>query len=268
MQKYPVLIIIPHGGYAVPLELTEVTNISDLDLFIQSDTCANDIFAFEEHVTAKIDSTISRLCVDLDRNKKEISDTLPDGVIKNATMNGKPIFSKKCFPDNIAIKNILNRYYNPFHETIKKMLLTGDIKFVLECHTMMSVGPRFALDAGKPRPIVLLENNIEKNGEIVNSCDDITTISLLDILKKQFADEPHTITQPVILGKYPTSGYLINSYLTKNIPYLKISISKSLFLNDDYFSFEYLKVDEIRIQQIKEKLWKGLEKFFKKFFSS
>ena len=266
MKKYPVLIIIPHGGYSIPYELIEVTDITDFDLYIQGDTCANELFAFDKFVAAKLDSQISRLFVDMDRNKKKVGEKIPDGIIKTATLNGKSIFIKDTYPDNIAINNIIRRYYRPFHDAIEKLIKTGDIKFILECHTMMSVGPRFASDAGDPRPIVMLENNIEKDGDIINSCDDLATISLLDNIKKQFSDEKHTVTEPVVLAKYPSQGHLMNSFLNRDIPYIRLSLSKSLFLNDEYFSYEYLRVDEIRMKQLKEKLWRALDKFFKKLF--
>ncbi|TFH42908.1 MAG: hypothetical protein E4G96_02420, partial [Chrysiogenales bacterium] len=113
--RLPILVIIPHGGYTIPEELSGYEAVGTFDLFIQSDSCANEIFSFGDRVTGTVDTGISRLFVDLDRPYTALRPG-QDGVIKRTALDGKSVFIEDQFPDEIAIANILQRYYLPFHE--------------------------------------------------------------------------------------------------------------------------------------------------------
>lgn len=265
-EKLPILIIVPHGGNKVPSELLGHEAVNEFDLFIQSDTCANELFAFDKNILAKIDTNISSLFIDLDRPFNAIPPGNHDGVMKLTTFNEKKIFREKTLPDDLAISNMVKRYYLPFHETIEKIIKTGDVRLILECHTFMAVAPRTARDAGAPRPVILLENQATYNNETVNTCDDPLTLNLLDTLRKAFSNENESIIEKCLLSKYPSKGHILNTYGPGNIPMIRLSLSKALFLNDDYFSYDYLRVDEIRIMQLKEKLWSAIERFYRKNF--
>jgi len=47
---------------------------------------------------------------------------------------------------------------------------------------------------------------------------------------------------------------------------VKLSFSKSLFLNEKYFSYEFMRVDELRIKDLREKIWDAVEYTFKSNF--
>jgi len=265
-RRLPILITIPHGGITVPEELTVNKIVSKFDIFFESDTCANELFNFKNHVIAKIDTEISRLFIDLDRNMLHVFPISQDGVIKNETLHGKPIYKKTVYPDKIAIPNILNRYYQPFHRGIKKYISKGEIKLIIDCHTMMPVGPSNSPDAGMPRPLILVENIIEKDGEKKFSCPPELAKSFMENLKKSFTKEEATVAGKFYLNKPLSKGYLINKYGQSEIPMLRLSISRSLFLNDKYLNHDNLKVDEVRINELKKKIWFGINKFFLKYF--
>ena len=154
-KKLPILIIVPHGGYGIPEELSAVTGINERDAFLEADTCANELFAFNDRVPACLTAETSRLFIDLDRSHLDVSPRNEDGLIKRETPSGKEVFPAGAFPDHIAIANLVRRYHAPFHDTIKKILAAGGIKLILECHTMMPVGPRNSADPGMPRPCLL-----------------------------------------------------------------------------------------------------------------
>ena len=103
----------------------------------------------------KIDTGISHMFVDLDMPSSMVPPKSSHGIMKTESISGKKIFREDIFPDQVALSNILKRYYSPFHNTIKKIIATGEIKFIIECHTMMPVGPRNSFDAGKPRQTLL-----------------------------------------------------------------------------------------------------------------
>ncbi|MCU0821807.1 MAG: N-formylglutamate amidohydrolase [Spirochaetes bacterium] len=262
----PILIIIPHGGLNVPDELSGYEQIDKFGIFIESDVCANELFSLEGGNAVKIDTDISRLFVDLDRSLKSITVKSDDGIIKKETVSGRKIFKDKIFPDEIAVSNILRRYYKPFHDTIEKIIKTGGIKFIVECHTMTPVGPRKAPDAGKPRPLINIETIAKTERGSVRTCPDELAEELASIFNKIFNDEESSVAGRTVLNNPRKSSHILNKYGPSGIPMIRLSISRSLFLNDKYFSYDYLKVDDLRINELKAKISTGIEKFISRNF--
>ena len=264
-KKLPIIIIVPHGGDKVPEELSGFEDVDKFDLFFESDTCANELFDFENHVIANINSNISRLFVDLDRPLYQMPQKSLDGVIKKVSLTGKKIYKEKIFPDEIAISNILKRYYIPFHKKIETLISSNDIKFIIECHTVMAVGPKNSSDYGKPRPLIIIENRKNDDKQSILTCPDEHAKSLLESLKKTFSDEDTTVAGRFSFNRPSFNGYILKKYGCSEIPMLRMSISKSLFLNDNYFSYEYLKVDDLRIEELRKKIWSSISHFVNKY---
>jgi N-formylglutamate deformylase len=258
-------VIIPHGGVQVPDELTEYETLNEFDLFIQSDACANDLFDFGETVSKTIKTNIARLFIDVDRPYTELAGA-GNGVIKKTTLEGRPIYHDGVFPDEIAIANMLKRYYFPFHDEIKKTIAAGGIEFILECHTLMAVGPKLSEDPGKPRPLALLEHMIRRDGSVACTIGEDHVYSLLEYLEKFLDKEEGTVARKYKVKEGPSGGYILRTYGKNGIPAIRLSLSRSLFLNDTYFNPDYLRVDELRIKHLKKMLGEALEKFFLKNF--
>ena len=261
--KLPILILIPHGGYKIPDELAGFEAVSEFDIFFQSDTCANDLFAFEENAV-KVDSLISRLFVDIDRPETSLGDE--DGVIKKSDLYGKSIYRDDVFPDEIAVVNILKRYYLPFYRAAEKTIKNEKIRLILDCHTHMPVGPKKARDPGEPRPVVLVENRAVFNKKEIVTCPDDLAAGLVQSAQKAFAEEDASVSKKIVLSGRASGGYLHAKIGASGIPMIRLSLSKALFLNDTHFNYDYLKVDEIRLKELKDKIWSALDKFFHKNF--
>ncbi len=247
MMKLPILIIVPHGGFRIPEELSGYEGVNDFDLFYESDACANEIFQFRDESLAYIDTYLSKLFVDMDRGPLELPPANDDGVIKRYTSQGKPVYGAGVFPDEIAVAAMIRRYHVPFHETIARVIATGEIRLILDCHTMMAVGPPGARDAGKPRPLVSVQNLIETpNGKEITA-DDIIARELLDALGREFSGEDSTVARRFSYNGPFFHGYLMGKYGQGAVPMLKLSLSRALFFNEKHFSYEYLKVDPLRL---------------------
>lgn len=261
-SKLPILIIIPHGGQLIPDELSGYEQIDRFGVFIDSDSCANQLFNFEE-AAVKIDTYISRLFVDTDRSPLALPSRSYDGVIKKESISGRAVFEGKAFPDNIAISNIIRRYHLPFHDAIGRSIKNDGIKFILECHTMMPVGQRNAPDAGRPRPLVSIGNIAEEKCNSALTCPKRLAEAFLERFNKPFSNENYTVTSKYLISKQ-SGGYIMEKYGTGKIPMLRLSISTSLFLTDKYFNYDYLTVDENRIDELKRKIWIAIEGFITK----
>lgn len=243
----------------IPDELSGYEQIDRFGIFIDSDSCANQLFNFED-AAAKIDTYISRLFVDTDRSPLALPARSRDGVIKKESISGRTVFEGKAFPDNIAISNIIRRYHFPFHDAIRKSIKNSGIKFILECHTMMPVGQRNAPDAGRPRPLVSITNIAEDKCNPALTCPNRLAEAFLDRFNRPFSNENDTVASKFQISKEP-GGYIMEKYGTGKIPMLRLSVSTSLFLNDEYFNYDYLTVDENRIDELRRKIWTAVEGF-------
>lgn len=262
--KLPILIIIPHGGRTVPDEMSGHEQIDELGIFIESDAYANDLFNFQDVYTTA-STHISRLFIDPDRPDTMLPPNFTDGVIKKESQGGRKIFKEKIFPDEIAIRNILNRYYMPFHKLIQEAISNGRIKLIIECHTMMPVGPRRAQDAGQPRPLINVENTIKTGIRTMRTCPAETIDNFISCIKKYFNNEDCTVSEKFSINNPLTGGYILETYGQNRIPMLRFSISTSLYLNDKYFDYDSLIVDNLRIKELNGRILSGIEKFASKY---
>jgi N-formylglutamate deformylase len=266
MKKLPVLIIIPHGGSKIPEELSGYEQLIDFDLLHESDACANEIFSFRDETIALVDTYISRLFVDMDRDPLGIPRLEGDGVTKKRTSQGSSVFGDGLFPDEIALAAMVRRYHVPFHDTVAKVLRTGDIRLILDCHTMMAVGPGGAPDSGMPRPLVSVQNTVDTEKGIAATAPDDMALGLLESLGKEFESETVTVARRFSHNAPHFSGFIMKKYGLAKVPLLRVSLSRALFFNDRYFSYEYLKVDPLRIEGIRTCVLKALEKFIARRF--
>lgn len=129
---------------------------------------------------------------------------------------------------------------------------------------MMPVGPRNSLDAGRPRPIINVENMVSKDGRLVQTCPTELANSFISCFKKKINNEESSVAGRISLNKPMIEGYILKRYGLVNIPMLRLSISRSLFLNDRYFNFNYLKIDEMRINELKVWIFTAIHKFSQK----
>jgi N-formylglutamate amidohydrolase len=265
-MKYPILIVIPHGGYQVPEELSEITFLGKTDLFMEADTCANDIFSFERYTLPRIDTPISRYCVDLDRPLNALPPSDRDGIIKHHTHNGRPVFMDDLFPDEIALSNIFRRYYMPFHDTLDSLINSGTVRLMLECHTVPAVAPPSSKNAGEPRPLVQVDVGARYGGSKHITFDPAAAAELAISVASRFSDDAGSVAGDYHVNREDTGGYIQRRYGTRGVPMAKLSISKSLFINEKHFNWDYLSVDELRLGEIRNAVWEGIEAFYKKAF--
>jgi N-formylglutamate deformylase len=258
MVKFPILIIIPHGGYRVPEEFVEHSTLNETDLMLSADTCANEIFSIE-NCAAVLNTHISRLFIDLDRPPAELPPRALDGVMKTESFLGNPLFSDGKYPDSIALANILRRYYFPFSETLSRIITSGEVIAAIECHTVSAVGIARATDRDRPRPVVSVQYLTEKNDHTVETAPRETAELFLTQFRKIFAGEDCAADSPFILSETPVKGHLMREY-SGSIPYLRINLSRGLFLDDAHFNYHYGKVDQIRIADLKRKFTECIER--------
>jgi len=263
--KIPILTIIPHSGLSVPEELSGYEDVNSFNIFFESDAGADSLFSVNADAGSVIRSDISRLFVDMDREFRMLHPLTEDGVIKSTTSMNRNVFRDGCYPDEIAISNILKRYYFPFHEKMRNLIRENEVCFILECHTHTAVGPDNSPDRGHPRPLVMTEYTADSNTLISRTAPPDMAMDMASFMGRLFSGEGDTVAGDFRVSGN-SSGYLMKNYGTKGIPMLRISLSRSLFLNDRYFDLEGLKIDSRRMSRLNEIYNTGLERFINKYF--
>ena len=242
----------------VPSELTGLETVDEFDLFLESDTCANDIFSLRQE-THIVYSDISRLFVDMDRPYTAVPPATDDGVIRKTTRSHRQLFHEGTFPDHLAISNILRRYYFPFHENIQKILDEQKIRMILECHTMPAVEPSKPGVAGRPNPLFSLESLCGEEKE--STCPDRLVTEFANTILSQFGREDETVTGKIEVNARIKKGYLMKRYGTGSTPMIRFSLSRSLFLNEKYWNPGTLEVNPDRLREIRNDIGRALERF-------
>ncbi|TAL34451.1 MAG: hypothetical protein EPN93_12060 [Spirochaetes bacterium] len=260
----PIAIIIPHGGYAVPEELAGIHALEPFDLFFEADSCARDIFRLADGLCERFETDISRVFMDVDRPPMDLPPRTADGVIKIETPTGRSVYPEGVFPDEIAIANMLRRYYFPFHTAIEKAVSSKRVRLILDCHTMMPVGPEHSVDAGSPRPLFSVQNLSGGAGGGDRTAPDRLAEALLENLQKSFGAETGTVAKRFTLNAPVFPTYTAGRYGTGRVPVLRLSVSRALFLTDRYFNYERMKVDAARLDAIRARLESAITRFMEK----
>ncbi|PKL17289.1 MAG: hypothetical protein CVV49_11795 [Spirochaetae bacterium HGW-Spirochaetae-5] len=265
-DKLPFLIIIPHGGLHIPEELFGYENLSPLNIFFEADAGADAIFSLHDSIQKVISTPVSKIFVDTDREYKQLFPVTNDGVIKSRTSMNRDVFRKDCYPDDIAISNILNRYYFPFHESIRNSIRDFKFRAIIECHTHMPVGPANSPDKGKPRPLVITGYTVDTNSGVKQTATVDMAMELASSTAKSLSKEGETVSDIFRVSDHDCKGFIMKNYSISGIPVLSLSISRSLFLNENYFNLEKMIIDEHRLDKISGLVKSALERFYRKCF--
>ena len=263
-RSLPLLLVTPHGGCEVPDELAGYEDVDRSDIFFESDAGANRIFGIDYTSEPPVFTAISKLFVDPDREYSQLHPVTADGVIKLKTSMNRNVFKRNCYPDEIAISNILNRYYFPFHESVRGAVNRKRIKFVIECHTHAAVGPPNSEDAGMPRPLVVTGYAAKvPAGPGKNSVPEMAA-DLAALIGRLMLKEGDTVAERFSVVHGRQGGCIMNLYGSA-APVFYLSVSRALFLNDRYFSLNDLNIDRDRLDRLGGIIRSGLEKFCSRF---
>ncbi len=265
-MKLPFLIIIPHGGTSIPEELSGYESLSPFHLFIESDAGANFIYNLSEYGCPVVKSQISRLFIDTDRDYRSVYPVTESGVIKKITAMNRPVFIDDCYPDEIAISNILRRYYFSFHRQIRDSLNSFMPEMIIQCHTHLPVGPEKSRDRGMPRPLVMTGYTTGGDEKLNRTSSADMAAGLASILSRALSGEGDTVAEKYTVKDLSDESHMMKLYGSKKIPMLYLSLSSSLMLTDRFFDLENIEISEERLKNLRGIIAESLIKFYRKYF--
>ena len=229
MRRYPFLISVPHGGTRVPEEIRDLFALTESDLVYYSDPGTRAMYQFHDRVISYLDFDISRMVVDLNRPPYHLPPRHPDGVVKQKTVHGTPVYRDGILPDIKVIHRLLMDYYFPYHAEIDLLLDPGRIAFAMDCHSMLPEGPPAHRDAGKERPLICLGNNGDERGEqrpgSLSTCPSPWIRALAAAFREEFG-----MSGEVAINRPFSGGFITNAHFWhKGIPWVQIEVNRSLY---------------------------------------
>ena len=264
-MKAPILVSIPHGGWKVGEEIKEIWALSKKDAFHDGDPLTNQIYDFSDRVEIQIVMEYYRAMIDLNRQPDDIAPQNPDGVIKSLTCWNVPVYKQESLPDETLKKNLLQKYYFPYHKQLEEQIKNPNIKLAVDCHSMAAKSPPIEADAGVVRPLICLGNLGDENGEIESVFNRITCAPeairfMADEFRHVFQYEDLEVDPPAIatMNVPFNGGNITRRYGGRGVTFVQIEMSRALYLSKNYFDETNLQVKESRIKDLNEKVWKVL----------
>jgi formiminoglutamase len=209
-MKLPILVSVPHAGTEMPDELRPLACIDREAVIKDGDEQAAEIYLpLKDCVAHLVTTDIARAFVDLNRDRDDFA---KDGVIKTHTCWDVPIYRSP--PDDALVAELLSRYYEPYHERLRELAGTGEVRVGLDCHTMAATGPPVAPDPGKLRPEVCVS-------DADYTCDRRWTQTLASLLGRHLGGRA-TVNDPF------KGGYITRTQAAE-LPWLQLEISRGSF---------------------------------------
>lgn len=262
--KLPLLISVPHGGTEIPPELEERCAISGADILYDSDAFTREIYDLKNYVSAFVDTPIARAFIDLNRAPDDLPPANPDGVVKTMTVDKKQIYTENIHDDAPLVKNLLAKYYYPYHEKLSEFLSKEKIQLALDCHSMLPISPPIGQDPGQPRPLICLSNGGDISGRPTRkrpgiTCSPKTIQWMAQCFRKIFVFEDWEvqINMPFL------GGHIIQSHQERYVEWIQVEINRNFYLHSPDIDSENLVRVRDRIAEIKTKLLDVFDLFFK-----
>jgi len=267
MDTLPILVSIPHGGWKVAPELQGAWALSEEDAFHDGDPFTARIYDFSDRAEEQVVMEYYRAVVDLNRRPDDIAPENPDGVVKSHTCYNVEVYHSDRHPDDALKRTLLEKYYYPYHARLNAALQRDDLRLGVDCHSMAAVSPPIESDAGTPRPLICLGNLGDARGEPCEPFNRLTCPAemirfMADAFAAALRHEDVDLEVPAVASaNVPFSG----GYITQRVgggpmPFVQIEMSRALYLDPKYFDETSLEIDENRVKDLREKVWRVLRK--------
>lgn len=252
MAALPVLLSIPHGGLDVPEEIGDRVAIDAHDVHDDIDPFVRELYDLGPAVRYVVSTSTARTFVDLNRARDDRPPKNPDGVVKTLTCVGKTVFSPGREPGAAITRTLLERYYEPYHERLRRAMQDPALRLALDCHSMQEVGPVISPDRGRRRPVFCLGN---AHGA---ACPQEIVQRFADCVRHAFdlQEDDVAVNEPF------SGGYITRAYGGHPLPWIQVEMNRSLYLAPPWFERETLSMDRKRLTEINQRFGTAIRRFF------
>lgn len=262
--KLPVAIIIPHAGTQIPPELVGRVALTDAQIFNEADAYADLLYDFRGQVQHWLCFPWARAIVDVNRPPEDTANRPGDGIVKLRTSYGAPVYLPGHAPDEALAQQLVDRYWQPWHEQLALVAADPAVQLVIDAHTMAAFGPSQYDDPAQPRPRLALANWGGLDGGATQAFANPTAPAALlhawaGKLGSLLADVPAlTPTGAAAALNTPFYGGAdLRLHGGQRQPWLMLEISRALYVGYQTGDTPVTPPDVGRIVAIRSRLWQG-----------
>ena len=217
-MSLPVLLSIPHGGTLIPPEVQDIVCVSYRSIIQDVDAYAIPIYDMGDAVQVVLKAKVARTIVDLNRSLRDMPPHHADGLIKNTSCYGEPVYTE--FPGASILQTLIQKYYMTYHRAIQRAV-RKDIQLCLDCHTMAALPPPVAPDLNSSkRPLFCLSN---QNGQT-------SSMQSINLLAKCLSEAFNIQYTDMQLNDPFLGGHITKTYGNNPLPWIQIEMNRSLYL--------------------------------------
>ncbi len=215
-MKNPILVVCGHSSYFVPKVIRKEMLLSDREIRNEADLYTDEIFGVSNAHVLK--GKVSRLVADYNRAPDHIEleyQLARDGVVVSVNEDCKQVYKKP--PTIEKIVDRIEKYHDPFHEKIESF--RDKVKFLIDGHSLRSVGPEAKLDRGKTRADIVIGNRH------FTTCPRSITLKVINFFKD--------LGYSVALNDPYEGKYILGHHCSRNGLYgLQIEVNRRLYMNE------------------------------------
>ncbi len=271
-NKLPIAIVIPHSGLETPPELQDRVVLTDEQIFNEADVYTDLIYDFRDNVAEWHAFPYARSIIDVNRPNHPMPQLKEgDGIVKSQTSYGTPVYTSETEPSDELEAQLIEKYWQPWHDTMAKISEDDSIKLVLDCHSMAAVGPTTYLDPSQIRPRITASNLGDENaqqkedGPSLVASPELTLLiakkfggALVDLPDLAPTSAPYDVNQPY------SGGPIIWIHGGKTQPWLMIELSRATYIDGEQTGDSPVQPPNTeRITQIRDNLWQAIEEIVK-----
>ena len=267
-SKLPIAIILPHASLDVPPELEGRLAIDEDDIFNEADVYTDLIFDFRDRVTHWLRFPYARALIDVNRpDDPAMLKRVGDGVVKDVTSYGRAVFKPGQRPDLSEERELVRRYWGPWHEQLAAIADDPDIKLVIDAHSMAARGPRKYDPQEKLRPRACVCNLGDETGRPNGYPGATIGVEPLRFLGQEvgrrFAQMDalceYADPGPVVLNTPYRGGWDLTAHgLESQQPWAMIEVSRAMYVGYQDESTPARPPRMTEIGRLREALWESI----------
>jgi N-formylglutamate amidohydrolase len=267
MDKLPVAIVIPHAGLAIPPELDGRLALTPEQIFNEADAYVDQIFDFRDQVLHWINFPYARAILDMNRLDDPARTRPGDGIVKWQTSYGDPVYLPDQRPDEALERQLVARYWRPWHEQLAAIEADERVRLVIDAHSMAAVGPTLYGDPGVLRPRVDVANLGDKEGNAAAEHGHISApAALARALAEALGQGVRQLPARVPTGadwtlNVPFAGgadLWLHGRSPNHQPWLMVEINRALYIGAQNGNTLIVPLDGERIAALRACVWQAV----------
>jgi N-formylglutamate amidohydrolase len=261
----PIAIILPHACLALPPEVAGSVALNESAIFNEADVYADRLFGFAGAVAYWECFPYARAVLDVNRSSDPEANRPGDGVVKQRTSYGEPVWRSGHGPDAALETLLVRRYWAPWHERLAAIAANPQVRLVIDAHSMAALGPSAYDDPARLRARVMVANGGDWRGERRAPEEPVTASPALlrwwaPVLGGLLADVPACCpTGPDYAINDPfTGGADLQLHGGYHQPWIMVEINRALYLGLQDGTSPPQPADEDKLALLRDRIWMGI----------